>query len=220
MKLLIGIPSPRDIPNFIRHTDKLNEDKLWIKYYIQLEAYRVMRQEFLNKDYTHLCILPDDLLVLPKDLETLVSDIKKSDPPVISGMCNIDYRPEHKGLVNVCKDYLPEAVNHPQDFKWLTLDSEIVKSGKVTRVVYAGFPLTIIRRDIIESIPFTAVPGGCCVDVMFYRDCYHNNIETYLDPKVNLLHMRSDTSQIFDNIPDREGLVGIKESKIYYERKI
>ena len=90
MKLLIGIPSPRDIPNFKLAIDRINYDKLWVKYMgYQYDPYGQMRDFFLQHDeYTHFAICQDDLILHPKGVQTLIDDLELY--PIISACFNVE----------------------------------------------------------------------------------------------------------------------------------
>ena len=72
MKPLLVIFNPRSIPEFYKAIEKINGiSKLWIKYFPQDEAYNKAREFFLQSDYTHLMILPDDLIVTQADVDAI-----------------------------------------------------------------------------------------------------------------------------------------------------
>ena len=191
MRPLIGIPSPRDIPEFKEHIDKLRVDKLWLKYQRELDAYTKMREYFLkHKQYTHLIPVPDDLIVKQYDLTRLLTAIRRRDYPVISGICNIDSKPENKGKYNICDvRHLPSVEPHLRQYVWMTTRSKLIRKGQPFRVSFMGFALPAIRRDVIEKIPFRN-DGYCCLDTMFCWDCAQAKIPIFVDPKINMFHMK------------------------------
>ena len=74
MKPLLVIFNPRSIPEFYKAIEKINGiSKLWIKYFPQDEAYNKAREFFLQSDYTHFMILPDDLIVTQEDVDAIVN---------------------------------------------------------------------------------------------------------------------------------------------------
>src|SRR5438105_2355903 len=105
MKPLICIPSPRDIPEFFEAAAFLPADKFWIKYHREADAYSKIRRFFLERsEYTHMVLLPDDLIVRAEDFTKLMGTAAVYKFDVISGICNVEYSTKH--LFNIC-DNLP-----------------------------------------------------------------------------------------------------------------
>jgi hypothetical protein len=188
---LLGIPSPRDITTFKEHIDALKADKLWCKYYKELEAYQRIRKYFLSHpDYTHLIICPDDLIVKPYDLTRLIHGLNRYSHPILSGMCNLDSKEETKSLVNITPlKHVPHAEPYLRRYVWMSTKSKRMRKGEIFQVGYAGFGLFAIRRDIVEKIPFRH-DGICCIDTFFCWDCKQANIPIFVDPKINMLHLK------------------------------
>jgi hypothetical protein len=87
MNPLLVIFNPRSIPEFYKAIERINGiSKLWIKYFPQDEAYNKAREFFLQSDYTHFMILPDDLIVTQADVDAIVNHDESYDS--ISGWCN------------------------------------------------------------------------------------------------------------------------------------
>ena len=73
---LIAIPSPRDIPEFIKAMDSITDiDKLWIKYSPSYITYPLIRKEFLENFWKNLQKLKNSL---PKRFLRLRQQIKKN----------------------------------------------------------------------------------------------------------------------------------------------
>lgn len=161
MRVLIGIPSPRDIPEFIEATVKIDDDKLWVKYYDEYTAYRYIRQFFLkHKEYTHLCLLPDDLIVKVEQYEKLRDNAEGFH--VLSGVFNSDFLNQNK------------LTHYPEG------DKDIIQ------VEAEGFGCCFIRRDVIEKITFDA---RASFDLLFAAKCKQLGIPLYVDTSVVLLHL-------------------------------
>lgn len=163
MRVLIGIPSPRDIPEFIEATVKIDDDKLWVKYYDEYTAYKYIRQFFLkHKEYTHLCLLPDDLIVRVEQYEKLKEQVHLCSYPVFSGVFNSDY---------LNQDFL---THYPVD------------GNNIKQVEAEGFGCCFICREVVENIPFDA---RASFDIYFSKECKRLNIPLYVDTSVVLLHL-------------------------------
>ena len=207
VNLLIINPSPRKI--------KLFEAKLQIlntKYDIlreknnfnEVEAYNNCRDYFLSHpEYTHLAILPDDLLVDLKHVDRLVEDLEKYDYDVLSGISNFSM--ESKNFFNhmTCIDYLNYgAVDQLAKtarfdyFKQVMTREDYVKlkekladkPDRIIRVALSNFPLTIAKRHVIEKIEFGMSLMG--VDTVFFQSCINKGIATYADLDVEMLHIK------------------------------
>jgi hypothetical protein len=223
-KTLIAIPSPRDLPKFEEATAKLPADKLFVKYMYEQPAYETIREFFLtHTEYTHLAILPDDLLVTPEHYYQLVDDIERYNFDVVCGVCNLDKSEEHNGMLNICIDHMPSISRnqHYRTYKWLMEGSPeherlLLQNPPIIPVVFAGFPFQFFSRRTIEQftfkddrIPYTPDKLiGCCVDSMTSADLYDLGIPIQCDLRVRTIHMKIDDSQV-------EGrMVGIKQPNV------
>jgi hypothetical protein len=214
---LIAIPSPRTIPEIIQALDQIKDyDKLWLKFMPEYMAYTTMREKFLSEKYTHLIICPDDLLIDdPNKLQILLDDYNncldphERDNTIISGYCNVDHG-AYSYFANITIDPVSEF-RKGRAYKWLTLedmrfrkhvydnytDTNNSKKRYLINVRFAGFPLFVIPRKIVEQIPFRndSPTGkfdtcGCCVDVMFCYDALQKGCQIYVDTRVELDHLK------------------------------
>lgn len=205
VNLLIINPSPRKIKPFEVKLQILNRkfDILREKYnFDEVDAYNKCRDYFLqHPEYTHLAIIPDDLLVDIKHVDTLLKDIDKKDYPVISGFCNfmcttkkfldviacIPYK-NLNALRDMTRTGRYDFRNHIMHREDLNKMKEENKNDRVIQVIWSAFPLTIIRRDVVEKIPFSTNQMG--VDTHFFQQCLQNQIKTYADLDVELFHLK------------------------------
>ena len=199
MKLLLGMPSPRNIERIKASWDKIEEDYIIVKHFKEWTAYQKIRNYFLeNKEYTHLAICPDDLLITQKDINILKKDIYTYNFPVICGICNVE--PEDEYLA-ICES-MPIIGEHKFNF----MKRKDIKDV-IFRVDHAGFPLQIIRRDIVEKFDFdseSSIIGSDPdaignLDLMFSHKCKENNIPIMIDSRADMLHLRRSGIPIFDD---------------------
>jgi hypothetical protein len=223
---LIAIPSPRDIAAVKEALDSIQiYDKLWIKYSPEHITYPLMRHQFLNhksQHYTHLVICPDDLLIHRTDLDILFYDYEnvleteeERQNTILSGYCNVDTS-NYSKYANVTRFDVDPDRSKRSDYKWISLkEMEKIEQDAATSaqknkfhrdylidVKFAGFPLFIIPRNIIENIEFRndSHTGkfddqGCCVDVMFCHDVIKKGYKILVDCRVQLEHLKySDIS--------------------------
>lgn len=203
LRILIGIPSPRDIPQFIESTKLLTRyDKYWVKYRPENESYPLIRKKFLECSYDYLAILSDDLVVTQSHIDQLIADIEADDYPIISGLCSVDARQVNYGKYCVSKEF-PKLDNLTQEsYKWLEdweREKWIRLGIPIIQVKHNGFPLIFIRRDIVEQIPFKPLARyGCCTDVQYCLDCYAANVPIFVDLRVVGNHLKK-ADGIYDN---------------------
>jgi len=219
INLLILNPSPRNIKIFEAKLKNLNAkyDILRIKNdFEEKRAYNTGRDWFLaHPEYTHMAILPDDLLVDVKHVEKLVKDLEEYDYDVLSGICNfshesanffntmtaIDYR--NYGAVDQLRktgrfDYFRQVMTRA---RYHEIKEEMKdKPNRIIRVAISMFPFTIIKRSVVEKIEFGHNLMG--VDTVFFQDCIKNNIATYADLDVELWHIKGieDNKQMQESI--------------------
>jgi hypothetical protein len=226
IKPLVFIPSPRDLSEFASATKLLPYDKLWVKYYPEIHAYYHARNWFLDhEEYTHLIILPDDLIVKPEHIERLLDDITIEGCDVISGYCKNTIRqmwnyqgpPEREADSNIS---LIPPPNPPisgtySQYNFMSIrfiHCLLATNENIIKIKYAGFPPTVIDRQIVTEIPFRS--EFCCVDSCFSIDLDKANIDQYCDLRVRTEHMELRQ----DGPPDLQ--VGKKEASIIFEKGI
>jgi len=196
VKLLLGRPSPRCyIPAVEENNPKLPCKLVIPQHYNEYDAYQIMRDAFLRlKDYTHLVIATDDIVVLPEHIEQLQKDLEENDYPVLSGIMNVDL--DDKVFVNICHT-LPTKQRRGRKYNWITRD--LLPEWDIFQAEFSGFPLMAIRRDIVERFEFRGdrvfegLPPtrGASYDLVFCWDCKENGIPIYVDSRIDMLHLRT-----------------------------
>ena len=207
VNLLIINPSPRKIKLFEAKLNILNTkyDILREKFnFDEVNAYNNCRDYFLSHpEYTHMGILPDDLLVDLKHVDKLVEDLEKYDYDVLSGISNFSMDSKNFFNTMTCIDYMNygavDQLARTARFDYfkqvMTRDryNEIKKEmankpNRIIRVALSNFPLTIAKRHVIEKIEFGMSLMG--VDTVFFQSCINKGIATYADLDVEMLHIK------------------------------
>lgn len=213
---LIAIPSPRDIDRVKNAIDLIHADKLWIKYYKpEIDAYVIMQREFLASEYTHLVIIPDDLVVGLEVWNKFMTDIEFFPNDIISGYCNLD-RTFNSGFTNISPK-LVQRHRTGRTYTWFSMGGlwqeaadyraehpELHKDlpEYMIDVPFAGFPLFAIPREIVRKIRFTNDspsgydPLGCCVDVTFCYDAIKAGYRILCDIRLRTEHLKIDDNQV------------------------
>lgn len=205
VKILFGVPTPFEFKLVQKYQDELNVDIIRPKFYPEIQAYRIIRDYFLkNQEYTHLAIACSDIVVRPEHFFRLIEDLKEFNYPVLSGMMNLAL--EFPEVYNITRNVVEPERPY---YDWFTSSDKMADFEKVW---FSGFPLMIIRRDIVERIPFERTSDLLgidkeinCLDISFCWRCYENKIPIFADTRIKLLHLKelNDESQPV--------LVGIKE---------
>ena len=165
-----------------------------------------------NKQYTHLCIAPDDLLFTPYDLEILKTTVIKTEYDVVSGCCPVDDIAP-KRPINIIKDNLPSLDRRQRSYRFIWYED---LKEDITQVKFSGFPLMIISRNVVESIDFVSEskligdddPNNMCnMDLIFCYKCQHHGIPIYVNRKAYMKHLRN------------QGVVDNDEGKRYIQWK-
>ena len=205
-KLLVAIPSPRDIKEVTENWTTYDYDCIVVKYALQHEAYKHLREYFLeHEEYTHFCIMPDDLVVTSEQLNDLWECATIEDNyPVLSGICPVDEdetRP--KGIPLAIQRVIPkqtrdsDETRSPRDWVY---QKDLYPCDSIIKVEHAGFPCMIIRRDIMEIVSWRGstkiglnLEGN--YDWQFSQDCKRNGIPIHVMPYVYLKHLRNTQSK-------------------------
>lgn len=214
MKILIAITKARDIEevqtavNNVLSTHKYGVFRT--NFYKSYEARQIIRNAFLYDpdfaDYTHLAIWPDDLIVTPENIETLAGHL--SSHKVICGCCNLDIRRENQGLINISV-FEVSVKRHGRQYIWLNERrqrdphySELIAQKQPVAVGFAGDPLFIMAREVIEKISMAndskynnfPVHVGCCEDVVANYEMRQAGYPIMCDLTVRMKHLKiSDT---------------------------
>jgi hypothetical protein len=166
--------------------NKLHYDRLYAKYYPEAVAYKELQAYFLaHPEYTHMVVLPDDLIVRPEDFEQLKADVEQYDYPALAGICHIHY---HEKDTFICG---PSLNGGPTYFTRETLGQEVRKQGShIIRVEFEGFACTFIKRDVLVKYPdsIKGMPVGS-FDWGFSHSCYWNKVPIHVDTSVYLVHL-------------------------------
>lgn len=156
IQMLIASPSPRNIPAFNEAVDdELEEyDVVLFKYFPQAsEPYKRIKRYFLKrKRYTHLAILPDDLVVDREGVNKLV-ELVLSDPrryTVVMGNCFVEYG--LPSLQYIFTSNLPALKREDRKYDWIPAETPQV--GPVVTAPYCGTPFAILSREVVEKVTF------------------------------------------------------------------
>lgn len=125
-----------------------------------LAQYQAIRDDFLGGTWDALLTVEHDM-VLPADT---LAKLPAANAPVVYGV----YLLRHGSLVLNAWEY-----NGDRNLgESLTLRRRSVSPGAVVRVSGVGFGCTLMRRDVVERLPFhDGGDEGQSPDIPFARDC-------------------------------------------------
>jgi len=180
-------------------------DRIKIQSYQHEEAHNIARTFFLkHTEYTHWLFLNDDVLIQPDIIKLLIRDDEENDFQIISGYCNWDF---HRGWINATTKNLSNIrINVAEQYGFINIKD--IFAGKYNfpflKVYFEGLCGTLIRRDIIEKIPFKAYmhvnmtfwngvfkdnkPKGMMFDLRFSNDCHKEGIPFIIDLRCFFMH--------------------------------
>jgi len=198
--------SVRDMQPFKYWWEQITDiDKLLIKNYVHHKAHDIARKYFLeHKEYTHLIFLAEDVLNTSDMVKLAIKDVEEYDFPVLCGYSNFDWR--HDWVNITLKDLSKFYVHNAEQYGFIN-PYDIFK-GKYNfpfqQVFFQGLSLAVIRRDVIERIPFRAYkerhspynvkrfginkPFGVMFDLAFCIDCHKSNIPIICDLRLFVIH--------------------------------
>ena len=215
---LIVHPSPRDIDIVQEALESISFiDRLIVKYYRpEYLAYEFIQDYFLkHKEYTHLIIWPDDLVVQKKHVMRLVLDLFEKPYKVIGGICQIDNDWYSDKMIISLKPLHPTRGDRFRYFEsfddYYQKDYEtggwgellpLYQDKPIIRTYWQGFPLMAIERSVLNEITFrndssfNNLPKneGCCLDDVFCYDCSMEDIPMHTDLRIRMHHLKKNVN--------------------------
>jgi hypothetical protein len=195
---LVALPSPRDIPEVKSAVDEClgGLDKVWFKYWPQsTEPYRHIRDYFLKRtQYTHLIILPDDLVVNAIGVSRLLltAYAEPDKYTVLMGNCPVVYG----SLQFAITHNLPALKRSERIYRWWSLMDVQTRPG-IHQVPHCGTPFAILARSVVEEVSFDNDKDwndddrvGFSEDVVLSHELHNLDIPLYVDTSVIFEHLK------------------------------
>jgi hypothetical protein len=184
---LIFIPSPRDIPDVVKHWLKYEYDTLFVKYKPERVAYDEIFDFFhAHKEYTHLIICPDDCEIPFNEMQILMADMEFYKFATISGYANIDETQPDVYALQAKSGSAPTTTGNWYNEK--TLPKE-----RFFEVGLATFACQIIRRDLVEQLEWFEQGS---FDWQFSLYCFNHKIPLVVDSSCKFYHRRGEQWEI------------------------
>jgi hypothetical protein len=192
---LIASASPRDMPEFLDAMFTLMDDKAFAKYCEEYMAYHLIRKFFLQyKRYTHLVIVPDDLIIDRVQYEELRATVENNQDkyPILSGTCNHNWN-DRDHLIT-CKE-LPDG--DAESYNWMPVaEADSYKDDPIQQVGFDGFSCSFIRRDVVEKISIEGFKKQMAYDRQFAIDCKALDIPIHVDTSIRFEHLGMRTGHM------------------------
>jgi hypothetical protein len=198
---LVALPSPRDIPEVKEAVDLCLSglDRVWFKYWPQsTEPYKHIRDYFLKRtQYTHLIILPDDLVVNVVGVTKLLltAYAAPTQYTVLMGNCSVTYG----SLVFAITHNLPSLERYGRTYHWWTLRDLEACPTNIMKVQHCGTPFAILAREVVEQVSFKNDKEwnndtvGFSEEVVLSHELHDLGIPIYVDTSVIFTHLKGKT---------------------------
>ena len=205
-KPLIGYWHSVDLVQVKEALDEIPCDKIQVSYFDYPYPQRKVLEYFKeNPEYTHLILIPNDLVYNLRNFTMTERAVRELDPPVLCGLCNVDLG-QYKDFWNVCPK-LPTLEFTQRRYRWMAESQRLHHLNLGFRFIpvkFAGFPAMCVRRDVFdkckinefnESIKTKEVPIwesqlGYANDLMFCHNLSDLEITIVCDLENTMLHLR------------------------------
>lgn len=222
---LIGYYHAVDLEAVKDGLNEINADKLQVSYFPYPFPHRIIEKCFKdNLEYTHLIMIPNDMVYDDKAFQKTKEIVEKFNYPVLTGLVNVDLA-ENKDKCNVCFK-LPELPYVNRRYRWLVESQRLhllSKNQRLINVMFAGYPAICIRRDVLDKVRLNIFPedkkvdelpiwesrGGFANDLIFCHNLNDANIPIICDLENKMLHFRYEG----------KSQIGIKKEKVKFIHK-
>ena len=221
INLLISVPKVRELKEFDDAVDNYLQDfdKVFVNYYPSFEARHLIKDYFLDhEEYTHLAILPDDMIPNRVAINLLMNDLSKNDYPVLCGRSHLNNTEEGRKIVTVsltlASPVMKEGMHY---YNFLQEDSELfmklLEEKQPIIVKHMGDPFPIIRRDVVKLLTFNndsqynsqLEQDGCCEDIVMCVELDKLQIPIHCDLRAWFKHLKiSDEENKKNLLIDKE----------------
>ena len=202
-----------DYDDVLRPLKEIPCDKLILKYMPYPRPHDYAREFFMqHKEYTHIIIHPQDLVVTKEHYFKLVNDLEKYDFPSLAGVCNVGKIGPLKYVWAICME-LPTLDRDTRHYNWCPMG----KGLGILDVKFEGNMFNFIRRDIAEKrmidgeFVFRGVDnynGKASPDLVFAHNCDKLGIPIKVDTDVRMVHLATHNRIKVGKVPP----------EVYYER--
>ena len=151
----------------------------------------------LKGDYEYFLSIESDLLP-PSDI---IQRLMAHDKDVVGCMYNIGYVDSASQPPRPCLFTMNKEEINGKATRNLTADEGFSLFGRgVIRIHGCGLGTTLIRRSIVEEVPFRYTTENDRVhsDAVFYGDLHNKKIQAFVDTDIIIPHFNSDWNLVKD----------------------
>jgi len=151
------------------------------------ESHNACRNYALQNDFEYMLHLESDVIPPIDVIERLMANRVR----ICSAVYDIFHGKERRAMIQ-----MPEEVDRAVK-SFLTIDylggkEPLFFDGSLKRVYHAGIGCILIKRDILQKIPFRVDSSvDLHSDTWFATDCFERNVAIYADPTVTCEHLNS-----------------------------
>jgi hypothetical protein len=149
-------------------------------------SHNQIRDYFIkNKQYTHLLHLETDIFP-PIDI---IDRLLAHDKPVVAANYDVHFGGKRKLMVQLSEPY-HSYVRSYRCVPFVDEQEPLFFDGTIKKVFHAGLGCVLIRREIVELLPFRVAKGEnfMSADTYWANDMFANNVPIMVDTNINCKH--------------------------------
>jgi len=190
-----------DLPQVTDALKTIPCDQLHISYF-KYPYPHIIAEDFFHahKEYTHLILVPNDLVCSKEHYEMLLKYNKEFDFEVLCGVCNVDTG-KYKDKLNITSNLPVIGPYEERRYFWISKNRY---PNMLIKVPFAGFPMMWVRRDVLEKTRINWLSpqikgknpaiwearGGYSNDLAFCHNLNRLGITIYCHTGCEMLHLR------------------------------
>ncbi len=178
--------------NYKRLIKEENVDCIYVKpkqkaiQHILADTHEAIRDYFLRGDYDYLLHLESDIIPPPDVIERLMIHNK----PIVSAVYHIDFGANSHAMIQKMEHFgdIRETANIKDGADLMMMD------GKLHEVFACGLGCVLIRRDVLEQIPFRWSGGDIFPDTYWAFDT-NGQFPKFVDTSILCEHHNSSWTE-------------------------
>lgn len=150
------------------------------------DCMQIIREKFLDGNYTHLFSLETDVFCPVNTIEYLLCfDLAFVGLPYFHGSGT-------RGTFLMSQDFVSAVDNRMSDIM-IPQKAFLITDGNLFKCYQGGIGCTLIQRWVIEAIPFRVAekPANWFPDGFFHDDCKRKNIHYYIATDIFAQHFNN-----------------------------
>lgn len=160
------------------------------------EGHEACRKKAISGKFDYMLHLETDVIPPYDVIERLMNHKRE----VCSGLYDIFYGERRKLMVQIAEK-TDRSIRDFRTTQFLLEEEVDFFNGGVQQVYHAGIGCALIRRDILEKIPFRVTKGNHAhSDTWFAHDLFQHKIPMYVDTTVQCKHLNFTWLEVIDEI--------------------